>query len=41
MLYTPTAMILAQTVIATPIVMGITLAAMQQLPQNSGFKSWL
>ena len=31
-LYTPTAMILAQTVIATPIVMGITLAAMQQLP---------
>ena len=32
MLYTPTAMILAQTVIATPIVMGITLAAMQQLP---------
>jgi tungstate transport system permease protein len=32
MLYTPTAMIIAQTVIATPIVMGITLAAMQQLP---------
>jgi len=31
-LYTPTAMIIAQTVIATPIVMGITLAAMQQLP---------
>jgi tungstate transport system permease protein len=33
-LYTPTAMILAQTVIATPIVMGITLAAMQQLPKK-------
>jgi tungstate transport system permease protein len=30
-LYTPTAMIIAQTVIATPIVMGITLAAIQQL----------
>ena len=34
MLYTPGAMILAQAVIATPIVMGITLAAIQQLPQN-------
>ena len=33
-LYTPTAMILAQTVIATPLVMGITLAAIQQLPQK-------
>lgn len=33
-LYTPTAMILAQAVIATPIVMGITVAAMQQLPQK-------
>jgi tungstate transport system permease protein len=33
-LYTPTAMILAQTVIAAPIVMGITLAAIQQLPQK-------
>lgn len=32
LLYTPTAMIIAQTVIATPIVTGITLAAMQQLP---------
>jgi tungstate transport system permease protein len=32
LLYTPTAMILAQAVIATPIVMGITLAAMQHLP---------
>jgi tungstate transport system permease protein len=33
-LYTPTAMILAQAVIATPIVMGITLAAIQALPKN-------
>jgi tungstate transport system permease protein len=33
-LYTPTAMILAQVVIATPIVMGITLAAIQQLPKK-------
>jgi tungstate transport system permease protein len=33
-LYTPTAMIIAQTVIASPIVMGITLAAIQQLPQK-------
>jgi tungstate transport system permease protein len=33
-LYTPSAMILAQAVIATPIVMGITLAAIQQLPQK-------
>lgn len=33
-LYTPTAIILAQTIIATPIVTGISLAAMQQLPQN-------
>src|SRR4030042_2344630 len=32
MLYTPAAMIIAQTVIAAPIVMGITLAAMQHLP---------
>ena len=31
-LYTPTAIIIAQAIIATPIVMGITLAAMQQLP---------
>ncbi|RPJ04883.1 MAG: ABC transporter permease subunit [Deltaproteobacteria bacterium] len=31
-LYTPAAMVLAQTVIATPIVMGIALAAIQQLP---------
>jgi tungstate transport system permease protein len=34
LLYTPTAMIIAQAVIATPIVMGITLAAMQQLPKK-------
>jgi tungstate transport system permease protein len=34
LLYTPTAMIIAQAVIATPIVTGITLAAMQQLPKN-------
>ncbi len=33
-LYTPAAMIIAQAVIATPIVMGITLAAIQQLPQK-------
>jgi len=33
-LYTPGAMIIAQAVIATPIVMGITLAAIQQLPQK-------
>jgi len=31
-LYTPTAIIVAQSVIATPIVTGITLAAMQNLP---------
>ena len=33
-LYTPTAMILAQTVIATPIVTGITVASIQSLPGN-------
>ena len=33
-LYTPTAIIIAQTVIATPIVMGISLAAIQALPAN-------
>ncbi len=32
LLYTPSAMILAQAVIATPIVMGITLAAISALP---------
>jgi tungstate transport system permease protein len=34
LLYTPTAMIIAQAIIATPIVTGISLAAMQQLPQK-------
>jgi len=34
LLYTPTAMILAQVVIATPIVMGISLAALQALPEK-------
>jgi len=33
-LYTPTAIIIAQTIIATPIVMGISLAAIQHLPAN-------
>ena len=33
-LYTPAAMILAQAIIATPIVMGISLAAIQNLPSN-------
>jgi tungstate transport system permease protein len=33
-LYTPLAMIAAQAIIATPIVMGITVAAMQQLPKK-------
>jgi len=33
-LYTPAAMVLAQTIIATPIVTGITLAAMQHLPEK-------
>lgn len=33
-LYTPTAMIIAQAVIATPIVMGITVASIQNLPAN-------
>ncbi|GFO63755.1 ABC transporter permease [Geomonas paludis] len=32
LLYTPTAIIIAQTVIATPIVMGVTIGAMQNLP---------
>jgi tungstate transport system permease protein len=32
LLYTPTAIVLAQAVIATPIVMGITIGAMQGLP---------
>ncbi len=33
-LYTPLAMIIAQAVIATPIVMGITIAAIKNLPAN-------
>jgi tungstate transport system permease protein len=33
-LYTPVAIIIAQTIIASPIVMGISLAAMQALPAN-------
>jgi len=33
-LYTPAAMILAQTIIAAPIVTGISLAAIQQLPRE-------
>ncbi len=33
-LYTPTAMVIAQTVIASPIVMGISIAAIQNLPAN-------
>lgn len=33
-LYTPTAIIIAQAIIATPIVMGISLAAIQSLPPN-------
>jgi tungstate transport system permease protein len=33
-LYTPTAMIIAQAIIASPIVMGISLAAVQALPKN-------
>lgn len=33
-LYTPTAMVVAQTVIASPIVMGITIAAIQNLPPD-------
>lgn len=33
LLYTPTAMIIAQAIIATPIVTGITISALQHLPQ--------
>jgi len=33
-LYTPHAMIIAQAIIATPIVMGISLASIQNLPPN-------
>jgi tungstate transport system permease protein len=31
LIYTPTAMVIAQTIIATPIVVGLTIAALQQL----------
>jgi len=31
LIYTPTAMVIAQTIIATPIVIGLTIAALQQL----------
>ena len=34
LLYTPTAIVLAQAVIATPIVMGITIGAVQGLPAS-------
>lgn len=34
LLYTPTAMIIAQTFIATPLVMGISVAAIQNLPPD-------
>jgi tungstate transport system permease protein len=34
LLYTPTAMVLAQFVIAAPIVVGLTLAAVQQVPEK-------
>lgn len=34
LLYTPAAIILAQSLIATPIVMGITIAAIQQIPEK-------
>lgn len=34
LLYTPTAIIIAQAIIATPIVTGISLAALQHLPKN-------
>jgi tungstate transport system permease protein len=34
LLYPPSAIIIAQSVIATPIVMGITIGAMQNLPGN-------
>lgn len=34
LLYTPMAIVVAQSVIATPIVMGITIASLQQLPSK-------
>lgn len=34
MIYTPSAMVIAQTIIATPIIIGLTIAALQQLDPN-------
>lgn len=34
LLYTPAAMVVAQAIIATPIVMGVTIGAMQSLPPS-------
>ncbi|MEI7591416.1 MAG: ABC transporter permease, partial [Deltaproteobacteria bacterium] len=34
LLYTPTAIIIAQTIIASPIIAGITIAAIKQLPEK-------
>jgi tungstate transport system permease protein len=34
LLFTPTALVIAQTVIATPIIAGISVSAVQQLPPN-------
>ncbi len=34
LVYTPTAIVIAQAVIATPIIAGISVAALQQLPPN-------
>lgn len=38
LLYTPAAIVLAQTVIATPIIAGIGLSALQQLPRDLGLQ---
>lgn len=47
LIYTPWAMIIAQIVLATPIISGLTLAAIQQIPQKLkwqaqalGLKGW-
>lgn len=34
LMYTPSAMVIAQTIIATPIIIGLTIAALQQLDPN-------
>lgn len=34
LIYTPTAIVIAQTIIATPIIIGLTIAALQQLDPN-------